>query len=65
MKQLETLASLLVLIGGINWGLVGIFNYNLVSSLLGDASTMTHAIYGLVGICALYNAYKLLPKKAA
>lgn len=65
MKNLDQIAFLLLLIGGINWGLVGAFNYNLVSTFLGDASTVTRVIYGLVGLCALYNAYKMMPKKAS
>jgi uncharacterized membrane protein YuzA (DUF378 family) len=53
------------LIGGLNWGLVGIFNYNLVTSLLGDASMMTKVVYALVGICALYEGFQFLQKKGA
>lgn len=65
MKNLDLIAMVLLLIGGINWGLVGAFNYNLVSNLLGDASTMTRVVYGMVGVCALYNAYKFMQNKAA
>lgn len=53
----------LLLIGGINWGLVGAFNYNVVTNLLGDGSTMTRAVYGLVGLCALYEAYSTCTRK--
>lgn len=60
MKNLELLATILVLVGGLNWGLVGMFNYNLITSLLGDGSTMTKAVYGLVGICALYQVMQFL-----
>lgn len=65
MKHLDLIAFVLLLIGGINWGLVGAFNYNAVSNLLGDTSMVTRIIYGLVGVCALYNAYKFMQKKAA
>lgn len=65
MKNLDLIAMILLLIGGINWGLVGAFNYNLVSNLLGDASTVTRVVYGLVGLCALYSAYKFMQKKPA
>lgn len=65
MKNLDSIAFILLLIGGINWGLVGAFNYNLVSTMLGDTSMMTRVIYALVGLCALYSAYKMMPKKAA
>jgi hypothetical protein len=54
MKNIELIATFLLLIGGLNWGLVGIFNYNLVTTLMGDG-TMTHAIYGLVGVATIYH----------
>lgn len=63
MKQINLLAMLLLLIGGLNWGLVGVFNYNLVTSLLGDTSMMTKVVYALVGICALYEGFQFLQKK--
>lgn len=65
MKNLELIAIVLLVIGGINWGLVGAFNYNVVTSLLGDGSTMTRAVYALVGICALYEAFKMMKSKTA
>ena len=65
MKYLNLIAMVLLLIGGLNWGLVGIFNYNLVSSLLGDASMMTKVVYALVGICALYEGFQFLKAKGA
>lgn len=54
MKNIQLLATVLLLIGGINWGLVGIFDYNLVTQLLGDG-TATRVVYGLVGLGALYH----------
>lgn len=65
MKNLELIAFILLLIGGINWGLVGAFNYNVVTSLLGDGSTMTRAVYALVGLGAVWEAFKMLKKRAA
>ena len=59
MKNFELLATLLILIGGLNWGLVGAFNYNLITSLLGDG-TMTKVVYGLVGVCALYQMMQFM-----
>jgi len=48
-------AALAVLvIGGVNWGLVGAFNINLVSLLFGDMTILSRTIYGLVGLSALY-----------
>ncbi len=65
MKNLELIAIVLLVIGGINWGLVGAFNYNVVTSLLGDGSTMTRVVYALVGLCALYEAFKMMKSKTA
>jgi uncharacterized membrane protein YuzA (DUF378 family) len=65
MKNVDLIAMILLLIGGLNWGLVGAFNYNLVSNLLGDTSMMTRVVYGLVGLCAVYSAYKFMQSKAA
>ena len=65
MKHLELIAIILLVLGGINWGLVGAFNYNLVTTLLGDGSTMTRAVYAMVGLGALYEAFKMMQKRAA
>lgn len=65
MKNLELIAFVLLVIGGVNWGLVGAFNYNAVTSLLGDGTTMTRALYALVGLGALYEAYRHWMKRAA
>lgn len=65
MKNLEFILFVLLIVGGINWGLVGAFNYNLVTTVLGDGSTTTRVVYALVGIGALIEAYKMMRKKAA
>jgi hypothetical protein len=49
-------ALLLVIVGGLNWGLVGAFNFNLVAALFGPMSTLTRAVYVLVGLSAIYIA---------
>ena len=43
----------LVIIGAINWGLIGFFNFNLVALIFGSMSWISRIIYGLVGICGL------------
>jgi uncharacterized membrane protein YuzA (DUF378 family) len=47
-------ALALIIIGGLNWGLISLFNYNLVASLFGDMTTLSRIIYGLVGLSAVY-----------
>ncbi len=64
MKNLEFVLFLLVLIGGINWGLVGAFNYNFVTTMLGDG-TATRVVYALVGLGAVYETYKIMRKRSA
>jgi len=56
-KGLQTFAGVLLIIGGLNWGLVGFFNYNLVSSLFAEGSFLTSLIYDLVGLSAVYMAF--------
>ena len=55
MKTLDTIALILVVIGGINWGLIGFFQFNLVGSLFGNVSMITRIIYSLVGIASIYS----------
>ena len=55
MKVLDTIALILVIIGGINWGLSGFFQFNLVGSLFGSFSMLSRIIYALVGIASLYS----------
>ena len=54
-KALRFIVFLLIIIGAINWGLVGFFGYNLVSDLFGEMSMITRTIYGIVGLCGLYS----------
>lgn len=54
MKALDGTALVLVIIGAINWGLVGFFKFNLVSSLFGDNTALTRIIFALVGLSGLY-----------
>lgn len=50
------LASLsLLIIGGLNWGLVGLFDVDLVATLLGEGSLLSRVVYALVGLAALYG----------
>jgi uncharacterized protein len=63
MRTINTIAASLLVIGGLNWGLVGLFNFDLVSSILGNMTGFSRAIYSVVGICAMYLAlaWTLLP----
>ena len=54
---LDWIALVLVIIGGLNWGLVGLFNFDLVATIFGAMSTVARIVYTLVGIAALYTIY--------
>ena len=55
MKIVQKVALVFTIIGAINWGLIGIFEFNLVESLFGVASFVTRAIYTLGGVAGLIN----------
>jgi len=53
MHILKIIAYILVIIGGINWGLVGFFGYDLVAGLFGEMTLLARIIYSLVGVGAI------------
>lgn len=62
MKIIDKIALLLVIIGAINWLLIGLFSFNLVEAIFGGFSILSRIIYTLVGISGLWSI-KLLLKK--
>jgi uncharacterized membrane protein YuzA (DUF378 family) len=55
MKKLDVLAAVLLVVGGLNWGLVGLLKFDLVAAILGQATVASSVIYTVVGVCALYQ----------
>ena len=55
MKIIDNIALALVIIGAINWGLIGLFNFNLVDTLFGVGSALSRIVYSLVGISGLWT----------
>lgn len=55
MKVVDKIALVLIIIGAINWGLIGFFNFNLVDSIFGSMSVVSRIIYALVGISGLWG----------
>ena len=55
MESLQKVALMFTIIGAINWGLVGLFNLNLVSLLFGSIPILMNIIYIIVGLCGLIN----------
>ena len=55
MKFLNYLALTLVVVGALNWGLIGFFRFDLVAALFGNMSVMSRIVYALVGLSGLYT----------
>jgi len=64
MRGLYKTAVVLVIIGGLNWGLVGFFDWNLVDALFGEGSALSRIIYAIVGLAALYMIIARLMRPA-
>jgi uncharacterized membrane protein YuzA (DUF378 family) len=59
MRTIDVVAAILLVVGGLNWGLVGTANFDLVATLLGAGSILAKAVYTLVGLAAVYQALSL------
>jgi uncharacterized membrane protein YuzA (DUF378 family) len=55
MKTFQKIVLAFTIIGALNWGLIGLFNFNLVEALFGVNTTLTKIVYSVVGICGLIN----------
>ena len=53
-RYLDATALTIAIIGALNWGLIGIFRFDLVAFLFGDMSWLSRVVYVLVGLCGLY-----------
>jgi len=56
MKTFDVLAAVLVVVGALNWGLVGLFNFDLVAALLGNGAMLSRLVYVLVGTAGVFQA---------
>lgn len=59
MRILNMIALILLIVGGLNWGLVGLLSFNLVAAILGETSVLSRAVYVLVGLSALVQLIAL------
>lgn len=55
MKTIDYIALILVIVGAINWGLIGFFNFDLVRLIFGNMTMLSRIVYSLVGIAGLYS----------
>ena len=59
MKALNILTLILVIVGGLNWGLVGLLNFDLVATIFGAGSLLARLVYVVVGISAVWQLWPL------
>lgn len=62
MNLFDWMAMVLLVVGGINWGLVGLFDFDLVALMFGDMTGLSRFVYAFVGICAVYLVLEALTK---
>ena len=62
MKIVYLVALILLIVGWLNWGLVGFFNFDLVATIFGDMASLSRVVYGLVGLSAIFVAYSHFTK---
>jgi uncharacterized membrane protein YuzA (DUF378 family) len=56
MKTIDVVAAILLVVGGLNWGLVGLFNFDVVSWIFGTQSIISRLVFDLVGLAAIFQA---------
>ena len=59
MRVLNTVTLVLLIVGGLNWGLVGLLNFDLVAAIFGEMSPLSRIVYTLVGLSALWQLIPL------
>ena len=59
-NAMDWIAMVLMIVGGLNWGLVGLFEFDLVAALFGPMSVISRAVYVLVGLAAIYGIFMLV-----
>ena len=55
MKIIDKIALVLIIVGALNWGLIGLFNFDLVAAIFGDMTVLARIVYSLVGVSGLWG----------
>lgn len=62
MSGMDWIVWILLFVGGLNWGLIGAFDFNLVDSIFGDGSAIGRIVYVLVGLAAIWSLFGMFMK---
>jgi hypothetical protein len=60
MKALNLVTLIILIIGGLNWGIVGLSGFDVIAGIFGAASVLTRVIFVIVGLCALWQIVPLV-----
>lgn len=63
-STVDWISRILLIIGGLNWGLVGVFKVNLVSAIFREGTMVTNVVYGIIGIAAIYELIRLFSRES-
>jgi len=63
-NAVDWIAYVLVIVGALNWGFVGLFNFDIVARILGEATALARIVYSLVGLSGLYLIYVVAAKES-
>ena len=62
MKIVDKIALVLIVVGALNWGLIALFNFDLVAAIFGDMTVLSRIVYGLVALSGLWGIKLLFDK---
>jgi uncharacterized membrane protein YuzA (DUF378 family) len=65
MRIVDVITLVLLIVGGLNWGLIGVFGFDLVAALFGEMSPLSRIVYTLVGVSALVQILALVRGQAS
>lgn len=60
MRAINLITLVLLIVGGLNWGLVGLLEFDLVAALFGQMSALSRIVYALVGLSAIWQIFPLI-----
>jgi uncharacterized membrane protein YuzA (DUF378 family) len=63
LNALDWVALILVIVGGLNWGMIGLFSFNLVALVFGGVPLLENVVYTLVGVAAIYMIFSAMKHK--
>ncbi|MCL5270158.1 MAG: DUF378 domain-containing protein [bacterium] len=63
MKTLDVISMVLLIIGALNWGIMGLFDFNVIAAIFGPLTILARIIYVLVGIAGVYEIFGLAAQR--